>query len=306
MKTWTYKNLVLCPVCGKPYEYCHGDFKIPYFRHKEKDKCEDLYNEPETEEHIKGKTQLYEWIKNQSGVTNAILEGWIPETNQRPDIMFEFNNEQFVIEYQCTPIASEYVKRHNLYQAAGIVDIWIVGTDNFGTGWCKRRKALENYAFGYYDPSYKAFRYEEYSKEMNLQDIDLYKVKDRVNKLSQKLLDDRNYKMQVHNAKAYIIQKYPKIIDYLNTLENQLKCKCVFCDNRSKYYLSKIYLNFNNNKSLTVFLNSNYFEVCYYDIRSAMYQRIMCIKYNVYDLIGFFKIMLLIINRYNNGYFEEV
>jgi competence CoiA-like predicted nuclease len=143
LKLWTSKNIVLCPICNKPYEYCHGEFKIPYFRHKEKDKCEDVYSEPETEEHIKGKRDLFEWVKGQNNVTDSIIEGWIFETHQRPDIMFKYKGEQFVIEYQCTPIASEYVKRHDLYKAAGISDIWILGTSKYIYDAKSRGKTIE-------------------------------------------------------------------------------------------------------------------------------------------------------------------
>jgi len=104
--------MLICPVCSKPYEYCHGKIKTPYFRHKDKQSCEDVYSEPETEEHLRGKKDLYEWIKLQDGVTNAVLEGWIPESKQRPDIMFEYYGRLCVIEYQCSPISTEYYDRH--------------------------------------------------------------------------------------------------------------------------------------------------------------------------------------------------
>ena len=90
LKKWSKKKILLCPVCGKPYEYCHGEVKTPYFRHMDKAECEDKYSESETEEHLNGKRDLYEWIKKQNGVENAVLEGWIPETKQRPDIMFNY------------------------------------------------------------------------------------------------------------------------------------------------------------------------------------------------------------------------
>ena len=60
-------------------------------------------------------------IKVQDGVSNAVLEGWIPETKQRPDILFEYNGRKYVIEYECFPIASEYYDRHDLYRAAGLM-----------------------------------------------------------------------------------------------------------------------------------------------------------------------------------------
>lgn len=152
LKKWASKKILLCPVCGKPYEYCHGEVKTPYFRHMDKNVCEDKYSESETEEHIKGKRDLYEWIKKQIGVTNAVLEGWIPETKQRPDIIFEHKGKKYVIEYQCSPIASEYVERHELYKASGIIDIWILGTEKYLHP-KMRKKYIQNYSYGFY--SYK-------------------------------------------------------------------------------------------------------------------------------------------------------
>lgn len=115
----------------------------------DKNECEDKYSESETEEHLNGKRDLYEWIKKQNGVTNAILEGWIPETKQRPDIMFEYNGKKYVIEYQCSPIATEYVERHDLYKASGIIDIWILGTEKYLKS-NMRKKYIHDYASGYY------------------------------------------------------------------------------------------------------------------------------------------------------------
>lgn len=48
-KKWSKKKILLCPACGKPYEYCHGHIKDPYFRHMEKEECKDKYSESETE-----------------------------------------------------------------------------------------------------------------------------------------------------------------------------------------------------------------------------------------------------------------
>lgn len=151
LKKWSSKKILLCPVCGKPYEYCHGKVKTPYFRHMDKNECEDRFSESETEEHLNGKRDLFEWIKKQKGVTNAVLEGWIPETKQRPDIMFEYGDKKYVIEYQCSSIATEYVERHDLYKAVGITDIWIAGYEKYFKP-NSRHKYLEDYVEGYYNP----------------------------------------------------------------------------------------------------------------------------------------------------------
>lgn len=148
LKKWAAKGIILCPVCGKPYEYCHGKINSPYFRHKDKAECFDLYSEPETEEHIAGKVALYEWVRKIDGVTDAVLEGWLPETKQRPDIMFKMDGNQYVLEYQCSPIASEYLERHELYKAAGIVDIWVCGTEKYKSN---RRRTITANATGKYN-----------------------------------------------------------------------------------------------------------------------------------------------------------
>lgn len=149
-KQWSDKGILKCPVCSGDYEYCHGEIVSPYFRHKSKD-CSGYYSESETEEHKRGKVLLYNWLKNQEGIENLQLEAWIPETKQRPDIYFEQNGNRCVIEYQCTPIASEYIKRRELYKLNNINDIWILGTEKYNVGAMKngevsmqkRKKAIE-------------------------------------------------------------------------------------------------------------------------------------------------------------------
>lgn len=120
----------------------------------DKNECEDKYSEPETKEHLNGKRDLFEWIKKQDGVTNAVLERWIPETKQRPDIMFEYNRQKYVLEYQCSPIATEYVERHELYKASGIIDIWILGTEKYLKS-NMRKKYIHDYAYAYYSSTDK-------------------------------------------------------------------------------------------------------------------------------------------------------
>jgi competence CoiA-like predicted nuclease len=190
------KNILICPACNKPYEYCHGEFVSPYFRHKDKCECEDRYSESESQEHINGKRDLYEWIKIQDGVTDAVLEGWLPETKQRPDIMFKYNGKQCVIEYQCSPIASEYVERHELYQAGGIKDIWVLGTDKYlnkkSSKKENRRKVIENKTNYYYDSLNNIFifgKLEQITKEYINDDLRLQEY------------TDLNYENQIKNSK---------------------------------------------------------------------------------------------------------
>lgn len=165
VKQWSKKGIIRCPVCGEAYELCAGKIIKPYFRHKDKAQCSYDYFEEETEEHKLGKLYLYEWLKNQENTFNVVLEDWFPETRQRPDISFQKKGgngeiEQWVIEYQCSPISSEYIERHLLYKAAGIRDIWICGVSNYfqcyhqGPGY-KKLNHLEKESGLYFYPDKK-------------------------------------------------------------------------------------------------------------------------------------------------------
>ena len=197
LKKWASKRILMCPACGKPYEYCHGKVKSPYFRHMDKEQCEDRFSEPETEEHLNGKRDLYEWLKKQSGVTDCVLEGYISLTKQRPDIMFKYKGQQCVLEYQCSPISSEYYERHELYQAAGINDIWICGTKKYfqyyhkGDG-VKKVNVLEQVSGIYYD-----------SFNKNIYQID----KSVENSIFNKIINGNTYAYMMRNPYDYRVGK---------------------------------------------------------------------------------------------------
>lgn len=158
LKKWSKKGILRCPACNEQYSYNHGKIRIPYFKHINSE-C-NLYPEPETDEHLTGKKDIYEWLLKQDNVTDVVLEGWLEDTKQRPDIMFKYCGRQCVIEYQCSPISSEYIDRHNLYQNAGIMDIWICGTKKYiqyyhtGSGE-KRVTTLESESNLYYNSDTK-------------------------------------------------------------------------------------------------------------------------------------------------------
>lgn len=132
LREWSNKEILRCPECGERVIYCKGDYKIPYFKHEVASECGGgSYYEPMTDEHIIGIKQLYEMFKEIEGIENLEVEKYIRNTKQRPDIYFEYNNERYCIEYQCSPISTQYNKRHELYELEGIKDIWILGFDNF-------------------------------------------------------------------------------------------------------------------------------------------------------------------------------
>jgi competence CoiA-like predicted nuclease len=147
LREWSNKGVLRCPACGEKILYCHGDFKIPYFRHEKNSNCPDIYSEGVTEEHIQGIKILYDWLNNQKDIENLQLEKWIPETRQRPDIYFIKDGQEYVIEFQCSPIATQYNKRHDLYRLQEIKDIWILGLDKYSINNLEETNLLNNVKF---------------------------------------------------------------------------------------------------------------------------------------------------------------
>lgn len=216
LKKWASKDILLCPACGKPYEYCHGKIRTPYFRHKDKAQCLDLYSEPETEEHLNGKRDLYEWLLHQADVTDVTLEGWLETTKQRPDIMFKKDGKQYVIEYQCSPISTEYYERHSLYETAGIIDIWICGCEKYfqcfhkGSG-IKGINELEKiYGLYYYSPMKLLFNTNESLDYDIIKSLEKNKVSNKriINELNEFNPDIMNYFYIKDSGKNYRTETY--------------------------------------------------------------------------------------------------
>lgn len=117
-----------CPECETPVTLVAGSRKITHFRHHPNVECS--YNsEPETEEHLKGKILLYEWLKKKYPEAKVELEFKVKETNQRADVIAIFpTGKKWAFEMQCSAISGElWKKRTNLYKQAGIEDFWFIG-----------------------------------------------------------------------------------------------------------------------------------------------------------------------------------
>ena len=257
LKKWADKNILLCPVCDKPYEYCHGEVMSPYFRHKDKEMCKNRYSEPETEEHINGKIQLYEWIRVQEGVSDVILEGWIPETKQRPDIMFKYNDKQYVIEYQCTPIATEYYERHNLYKVAGINDIWICGAEKYfqyyheksGKTGNKKVSEIEKINHIYYDSKTKLF----YIIDVNMSEKYFKSITYKKKKIIYLMETPLDYKQNIENF--YIIK------DKLNSYDSYSYYPSGRPSRKYPYPCKKYEFNINMSLAKCISINDFIFEI---------------------------------------------
>lgn len=115
-----------CPVCGEAVFLKLGNQRIYHFAHRSSTECRDIY-ESETQYHLEGKLQLYQWLVRQQ--IPAILEYFDPVIGQRPDIMFENEGKKYALEFQCSPIAQElFIKRTEAYYQQNYIPLWILGS----------------------------------------------------------------------------------------------------------------------------------------------------------------------------------
>lgn len=266
----------------------------------DKNECEDKYSESETKEHLNGKRDLFEWIKKQSGVTNAVLEGWIPETKQRPDIMFEYDDKKYVIEYQCSPIATEYVERHELYKASGIIDIWIAGYEKYFKK-NSRHKYIEDYICGYYNTSTKNFYIGKNTKQgrfvssMHIKSYFLLKSFVFVNGsiINKTWIDDNfNDLYDLHKNRILLrdeIEEYKqkKALKYVSSIKEYIN------NFNGQYELHKNYFPYEN-------YNMDFFTIHAKNYTDFSSKKISINKKNFYKRIYDFKQTVIITQKLNH------
>lgn len=249
LREWSNKSMLKCPACGEKMLYCHGDFKIPYFRHDKNSSCPDIYSEGVTEEHIKGIKLLYEWLKTHEGVGDLQLEKWISETRQRPDIYFKYNNEEYVIEYQCSPIATKYNERHDLYRLNNINDIWILG--------------VNKYSIGEYD-SIKDIDADLIIDNIKLKTIELeiYNSNDKIIYLNEKGNVYRCYDMDMYSKTISDYSRYKIFNINKSTME--------FNKSVNNYRFNEILNQINNSCKK---INTSYNKKCQYSCGYSVYSQ---------------------------------
>lgn len=120
-------EILYCPNCHEKVILKLGEKRIFHFSHQKGSFC-SLEHEGETDFHLKGKLQLYQWLKLQN--LNPILEFYDPSLKQRADIMFNFGTNKYALEYQCSTISdSVFSKRTSGYRSKGYIPLWILGAN---------------------------------------------------------------------------------------------------------------------------------------------------------------------------------
>lgn len=132
-------NSFTCPACKEPLLLKVGKIKIPHFAHFAKSNCLAHFSEKESEIHLLGKLQLFQFFKEQY---NVFLEPYLKDLQQRPDLLVHKENKKYAIEFQCSTVDIDIIKaRTDNYMKHQYIPIWILQTpkiiDKKAQGLCK-------------------------------------------------------------------------------------------------------------------------------------------------------------------------
>ncbi len=111
-----------CPECEEELILKQGRVKIAHFSHLPYSEC-TYAGEPESQEHINAKLEIYEALKSEPEVSKLQVERYLKEV--RPDISFYFENRYIAIEVQISPLSlDELIRRTTAYTQKNIYVLW--------------------------------------------------------------------------------------------------------------------------------------------------------------------------------------
>ncbi|MCQ9209143.1 competence protein CoiA [Granulicatella seriolae] len=118
-------QVYFCPTCQQEVFLRTRRDGRQYFVHSSKKQTEDKH-QGESHLHKEGKLALYKWFH--SYFTNSQMEFYIKEEQQRPDILVTVAQQMVAVEYQCSPISLETMKKRNLgYENTDTSVFWFFG-----------------------------------------------------------------------------------------------------------------------------------------------------------------------------------
>ncbi|WP_273122545.1 competence protein CoiA [Bacillus weihaiensis] len=122
------QSVFYCPTCTTELDLKIGTIITSHFAHKKTVGCSAMKSEAESEYHRIGKVDLYEWLQSQKDLDHVLLEPYLKELKQRPDLLVSVGGKSYAIEYQCAAIDGKVMnKRMTTFYNADIEDIWIIG-----------------------------------------------------------------------------------------------------------------------------------------------------------------------------------
>ncbi|KXH79785.1 hypothetical protein AU377_09870 [Sporosarcina sp. HYO08] len=127
LRKWRKTEQFFCPQCDQPVQLKVGEIIIPHFAHLKDDACETTFSEGETQDHLRGKQQLYSFFQQRTEQVH--LEPYLTLLAQRPDLLVFDQEKRIPIEFQCSAIPIlQKEERTAGYEGNGMQPIWILRT----------------------------------------------------------------------------------------------------------------------------------------------------------------------------------
>lgn len=129
LRAWRLTEQFACPQCGERVLLKVGSVRIPHFSHVSDSTCSANFSEGESQPHLQGKQLLHSMFQRLNKL--PVLEPFIPELAQRPDLLIEHDGRSIPIEFQCSRLPEDVKAGRTIgYQSIGIEPVWILHTPN--------------------------------------------------------------------------------------------------------------------------------------------------------------------------------
>ena len=116
-----------CIQCSEKVILKNGMIKTPHFAHIHNISCTQAFSEGESEDHLKGKLHLFEFL--QKHFLPVQLEAYLPFLQQRPDLYIQSELYPLAIEFQCSQIPINAMEQRTAgYRTKKITPLWILRT----------------------------------------------------------------------------------------------------------------------------------------------------------------------------------
>ncbi|HET8913478.1 MAG TPA: competence protein CoiA family protein [Ktedonobacteraceae bacterium] len=131
LQRWSQEQRLHCPNCrGLVHVRGGREKRIQlHFAHL-KGECA-WGTEGESVRHARGKSVLAGWLRELFPQSVVTLEERLPGPNRIADVFVKHaTGERWAVEYQCAPLElEEWQMRHKAYREAGIIDLWVIGSN---------------------------------------------------------------------------------------------------------------------------------------------------------------------------------
>ena len=234
LRTWRTHQQFNCPQCGERVLLKVGTIRIPHFAHEVDSACSASFSEGESVSHLRGKQLLYSFFQRLE--KPSVLEPYLPELAQRPDLLVQHDGESIPIEFQCSRLPEEVKNsRTEGYRSLGMEPLWILQTPE------KYRERPEGMGIYSFSAFYQLFFTTSLSPEHTL--LTLSPDTKQFHYFSHLLPIDGNRFIAIHRKLPIEIQTFPFARPKLPDKEILLHYYKSYKIHRTTYLQRSIFLN---------------------------------------------------------------